>query len=319
MRLLEISHLTDPMLRQEIIRRLDTADREMLDRIYQALETSGMDERMAAALVRDPEALRIRDHLADIIMLTRAGYQEKMDFLDRFNQGMIDIDRLLSAQSSVNQWFVGGAFGMRVFLRAMRLIIPRVGMAELALAAFSPDIRKSAPGDLLINTSQGAVSAEVKTRKESWGRFHNPDRMQYNMAAIERAFKKVGLGKPEDSKSYTLKNWLTDRQRLDSPVRVQLAGVIVDSLFRHAKDDQLKYQLMRLLATGGDQEIRAAWAALSFDNYKSVEGFTGILMIDANSGETRWITNAAQVANMAVDSLQIIGAASSAMPKIGWK
>ena len=77
---------SDDQLKKTVISMLKSADRELLDKVYQTLSTGDFDTRIEAALGQDEDAKIIKDRLAQIIVSTKGNYSDKVEFLNKFNQ-----------------------------------------------------------------------------------------------------------------------------------------------------------------------------------------------------------------------------------------
>jgi len=310
--------LPDAELRQQVVGMVQHANRELLDRVYQTLSHDEFGARMTSAMSADPDATMIQDKLAQIINTTNGTYAEKSAFLDQFHQGFIDVNSLLSKQSSMAHWFKGNRFAQAVFLSTCRNITAQgVGPGEYALAAFSPDIkfagRSAGGGDLLV---VGKHVVELKGKINKWGRLQNPREAEYDMGAIKQALDKVGI--TYTAKSFTAKMWLEQRGQLDPKVVPTLSKIFVDALFKHVPDAD-KAPLINALTKGSMTDIKSNWAVLNFVNYKAYARFDGILLFDTNSGETRYIVDAREMASLSqINAPQILGSVDQAMPQIGF-
>lgn len=307
---------TDDQLKKEIIGLVQKSDRDTLDRVYQALGSGDFDQRIAAALSQNDDAVMVKDKLAAIIASTKGSFQEKNDFINGFSKGYINVKALLSSTGSLDSYFTGNDFGKRVFLSASsNLVSMGVGPGEVALAAFSPLIKfagqSRGAGDLII---MDKVAVEVKGKIKSWGRLHDPRKAKYGISVIRDALEKAGI---QVGRSFSLPNWLAIRDSLDSKIRQQLANIMVSNLFKFVSPPDAK-QFAQQLATGSSDELRISWAALSFDNYQAVSGFDGILFFDAITGATRYIDNSFEISALKVDTPMIVGAEQEIMPKIGF-
>lgn len=307
---------TDAQLRKEVVGLVQKASRDDLDRVYQALGSADFDLRIQAALSANDDAISVRDKLSAIINSTRGTYQEKNDFINGFDRGYIDIQALLAPNGSLETYFTGNDFAKQVFLTASKTIVSMgVGPGEVALAAFSPLIKfagtSRGAGDLII---MDKVSVEVKGKISSWGRLQDPRKAKYNTGAVRDAFEQAGL---EPGRAMSLSGWVTARQQLDPKVRQQLSQIIVNSMFRFTDPDDNK-KFAQILASGDINAMREAWGIMSYDNYKTVSGFDGILFFDANTGATRYINDAIEIATLKVEMPNVYGPEQEAMPKIGF-
>lgn len=308
--------LPDDQLKKQVIGMVKTADRDLLDRVYQTLSSGDFDTRIEAAIGQDEDASLIKDRLAQIIMSTKGTYAEKMQFLNDFNKGFINTKILLNPESSVDQFFVGNQFAKNVFLTTCRTVTSQgVGPGEYALAAFSPNIkfagRSRGAGDLII---VGKTAVELKGKVKSWGRLIDARKMKFGMEFIREAFKMAGI----EQDTLTVKQWLAIRPSIiDKKTVAKLSKITVDNIFKFV-DAGRKALLIKALTSGDSSAIKSAWGALSFENYKAASGFDGILFFDTISGVTKYVASSDGIASFDVDSPQMYGPEQGAMPKVGF-
>lgn len=306
---------SDDQLKKTVISMIKSADRELLDKVYQTLSTGDFDTRIEAALGQDEDAKIIKDRLAQIIVSTKGSYSDKVEFLNKFNQGFINTKALLSPDSSVDNFFVGSDFAKNAFLTTCRTVASQgVGPGEYALAAFSPNIkfagRSRGAGDLII---VGKTLVELKGKVKSWGRLIDARKMQFNMEAIRKDFKTAGI----DQDTLTVAQWLSIRPKMNVKTVTKLANTTVNNTFKFVQP-QSKSLLVNALSKADSNSIKSAWGLLSFENYKSASGFDGILFFDTMSGLTKYVASSDGIKDMKVDSPQMYGPEQQAMPKIGF-
>ena len=308
---------TDAELRKEVVGLVQKADRDGLDRVYQTLGAGDFDLRIQAALSANDDAISVKDKLIAIINSTRGTYQEKNDFINGFDRGYIDIRALLAPSGSLETYFTGNNFAKQVFMTASKTIVSMgVGPGEVALAAFSPLIKfagtSRGAGDLII---MDKVSVEVKGKVKSWGRLQDPRKSNYNSSGTRDAFEQAGLD--GRLRAMSLEKWLTARQQVEPKIRLQLSQIIISNMFRFTDPNDNKI-FAQTLASGDLAAMREAWGIMSYDNYKTVSGFDGILFFNANTGATRYINDAIEVATLKVEMPNVYGPEQEAMPKIGF-
>jgi hypothetical protein len=308
-------NLPDDQLKKQVMGMVKTADRELLDKVYQTLSSGDFDTRIEAAIGQDADASIIKDRLSQIIVSTKGTYTDKTQFLENFNKGFINTKNLLNPESSVDQFFVGSPFAKSVFLTTARSVISQgVGPGEYALAAFSPNIkfagRSRGAGDLII---VGKTAVELKGKVKSWGRLIDARKMKFNMDAIRQSFSEAGI----EQDTLTVKQWLGMRANLDPKIVTNLSKITVSNIFKFVAPNGAA-NLVKALSTGSSEQIKQIWGALSFENYKAASGFDGILFFDTTSGITRYVSTSDGIATMAVDSPQMYGPEQGAMPKVGF-
>lgn len=303
--------LSDKDIRAQIIATVKQAERPLLDKIFYVLDSQDFESRIESVLSTDVDAAKIKNNIARIFVTTKGSVQEKKQFLDTFQSGMINVSELLSPSSSVEKWFTGNNFSKQIFLETCRLTERGIGPGEFALAAFSPELKgagaKSGSGDLIYKES---TFIEVKGKIKSWGRLHDAKKMRYNIPKIEAEFNKAGI----DQSVLTVKVWISLRPTLDKEVVNSLAKVTVENLFTKVAPAE-KTNLINLLAGGSMEDIKREWARLSFVNYKAAAGFDGILFFDTKSGASNYIEDPGTI-NLTGDAPQMYGPEQSAMPKV---
>jgi hypothetical protein len=61
-------NLPDDQLKKQVMGMVKTADRELLDKVYQTLSSGDFDTRIEAAIGQDADASIIKDRLSQIIV-----------------------------------------------------------------------------------------------------------------------------------------------------------------------------------------------------------------------------------------------------------
>jgi hypothetical protein len=311
------NELSDQELRTQLISAVNQADRKLLDRFYQILDSGDLDDKLSLMLTGenvDRDAARIKNDLVKIFITTKGSASEKKEFIEKFPQGFIDVEQLLSPSNNIDRWFTGNSFAKNMFEQTASSVRSQgIGPGEYALAAFSPMLKSTGlvggGGDLIYGQGQDALKIEVKGKVESWGRLHDAKKMDYDMKSIKQAFSDIGIDQP----TLTVARWLEIRKDVDDQTKNSLSKIVVDSLFKHV-DESNKATLINSLATSDMNDIKAAWGKLSFINYKTASGFSGILFYDIPSGTTRYVTDAEDL-NFRSEAPQIFGAERDAMPK----
>lgn len=313
----QTTELSDQEIRTQLISAVNQADRPLLDKFYQILDSGDLDDKLAVMLSGDQidkDAAKIKNDLVKIFLTTKGNTREKKEFIDNFPQGYINVAELLSANSNIDKWFTGNSFAKQIFEQTAKLVRAQgIGPGEYALAAFSPILKSTGlaggGGDLLYGDGENAVKIEVKGKVSSWGRLHDAKKMDYDMKSIKREFEAAGIDQPV----LTVAQWIGMRKDLDDQTRNALSKVTVDNLFRHV-DDANRASLINSLSNSGMDEIKSNWGKLSFLNYKNASGFSGILFYDIPSGNTRYISDATD-SNFRTEAPQMYGAERDAMPK----
>lgn len=176
-------------IKQLLINKITSSDEEaLLRKLLNAMESSGIDERLVQALAQDPDAKSFGvDKIVADIMNIPGTVAEKIHFADSYSKGFINISELLKGSATSleallqNQAKIDPAneeeqsmpFVNRVFKRMLLSDYKAQGegTGEIALAVLSPRIFKTsggnaAVGDIIV---KGDVDyrVEVKARVPS--------------------------------------------------------------------------------------------------------------------------------------------------------
>ena len=190
-------NISDTQLKDLIVSRLQTEqDRQMLDKIYQALEKSTLDERITTVLAADEDAKSKLQVFAGMLMNTEGTFAEKQNFVAKYPQGFIDVQKLMAPNQvhAYGEWLMGDDFTKRVFTNIYSYTPQGIGAGEFALAVLSPAIKFSGrsaemAGDLVID----GVMTEVKAKQSSGGRFMDARKAKMNQRMVEESFKALGV------------------------------------------------------------------------------------------------------------------------------
>ena len=190
MRLTKLFEASDlDKIKELLINKITSSDEEaLLRKLLNAMESSGIDERLIQALSQDPDAksFGVEKVVADIINIPGT-VAEKIHFADSYSQGFINISELLKGSKTSleallqNQAKIDPAneeeqsipFVNRVFKRMLLADYKAQGegTGEVALAVLSPRIfktsgGKAAVGDIIV---KGDIDyrVEVKARVPS--------------------------------------------------------------------------------------------------------------------------------------------------------
>ena len=273
--------ISDQELKDLIVQRLQSEDdRNMLDRIYQALEQSTLDERIKGTLVQDADAKSRLQIFAGIVMNTEGTYAEKEAFIQNYANGYIDTAKLTTPNQihSFDEWLIGDDFVKRVFDSLYSYTPQGIGPGEYALAVLSPDIKASGrsadlAGDLLIN----GTMCEVKAKQQSGGRWADNRKSKMNIRATEQAFSKAGI---EIGKGVSGKMWAESvRPTLDPAVVAELSKIVVKNAFAFVNDNEAG-GLVAALEGGDSRQIAHEWGMLSYENYQRMSNFETMLLLD---------------------------------------
>ena len=313
-------NISDEQLKDIIVQRLATEkDREMLDRIYQALEKSTLDERIAATLSKDQDAKSKLQVFAGYIMNTQGTYVEKENFLNNFEGGYIDSEKLRTPNQvhSFDEWLMGDAFVKRVFSNIYTYTPQGIGAGEFALAVLSPNIQfagRSAEfaGDLVID----GVMTEVKAKQSSGGRFQDARKGKFNQRAVEAAFKDAGFD-TDKVKSVTAISFVKDiRGTIDPKKLPGLAETIIAGAFAYMEKGEVA-QLKNAIISGDANQIRHEWGLLSITNYKRMSNFDAMLLLDGPKAHSLFFNEASDVSGVLVTrAVQLYGSEQTVHPQM---
>lgn len=275
------ANISDQDLKDLIVQRLQSEDdRNMLDRIYQALEQSTLDERIQATLGQDEDAASRLQIFAGLVMNTEGSYAEKQQFIDSYTEGYIDTQKLTTPNQihQYEEWLIGPPFVERVFDSLYTYTPQGIGPGEYALAVLSPNIQASGrsaemAGDLVID----GVMCEVKAKQQSGGRWSDNRKAKMNIRATEQAFNKLGI---EVGKGISGLMFARDiRPNLEAADIANLAKIIVKNAFAFVNDNEAG-GLVQALESGDGRQIAHEWGMLSYENYQRMSNFETMLLLD---------------------------------------
>lgn len=273
--------ISDQELKDLIVQRLQSEDdRNMLDRIYQALEQSTLDERIKGTLIQDEDAKSRLQIFAGLVMNTEGTYAEKEAFIQNYANGYIDTAKLTTPNQihAFDEWLIGDDFVKRVFDSLYGYTPQGIGPGEYALAVLSPDIKASGrsadlAGDLVIN----GTMCEVKAKQQSGGRWADNRKAKMNIRATEKAFAKAGI---KIGKGVSGKMWAESvRPTLDPKLISELSKIVVKNAFAFVNDNEAG-GLVAALEGGDSRQIAHEWGMLSYENYQRMSNFETMLLLD---------------------------------------
>jgi hypothetical protein len=275
------ANITDQQLRDLIVQRLQSEDdRNMLDKIYQALEASTLDERIKQTLGQDEDAASRLQIFAGLVMNTEGTYAEKQNFIDNYENGFIDTQKLTTPNQihQYGEWLTGPPFVERVFDSLYSYTPQGIGPGEYALAVLSPNIQASGrsaemAGDLVID----GVMCEVKAKQQSGGRWSDNRKAKMNIRATEQEFNKLGI---EVGKGISGKMWAENiRPNLEAADIAKLSKIVVKNAFAFVNDNEAG-ALIQALESGDSRQLAHEWGMLSFENYQRMSNFETMLLLD---------------------------------------
>ena len=275
------AQISDQQLKDLIVQRLQSEeDRNMLDRIYQALEQSTLDERIKATLGQDEDAASRLQIFAGLVMNTEGTYAEKQQFIDNYTEGYIDTQKLTTPNQihQYAEWLIGPPFVERVFDSLYSYTPQGIGPGEYALAVLSPQIQASGrsaemAGDLVID----GVMCEVKAKQQSGGRWSDNRKAKMNIRATEQAFNKLGIDVKKGISGLMFARDI--RSNLEPADIANLSKIIVKNAFAFVNDNE-SAKLVAALESGDGRQIAHEWGMLSYDNYQRMSNFETMLLLD---------------------------------------
>jgi len=292
-------NISDEQLKDLIVQRLQTEqDRQMLDKIYQALEKSTLDERITTVLAADEDAKSKLQVFAGMVMNTEGTFAEKQNFVAKYPQGFIDVEKLMAPNQvhAYSEWLMGDDFTRRVFTNIYSYTPQGIGAGEFALAVLSPSIRFSGrsaemAGDLVID----GVMTEVKAKQSSGGRFMDARKAKMNQRMVEEAFKALGveIGKGISGRMYAM----DVRPNLDPQALPKLADTIIAGAFAFVEASESN-ALKNALVNGDMNQIKHEWGLLSFINYQRMSKFDAMLLLDGPKAHSLFFTDAQSVSGV---------------------
>ena len=286
------ANISDQQLKDLIVQRLQSEeDRNMLDRIYQALEQSTLDERIKNTLEQDEDAKSRLQIFAGLVMNTEGTYAEKQEFIDNYAEGYIDTQKLTTPNQihQYEEWLIGPTFVERVFDSLYGYTPQGIGPGEYALAVLSPNIQASGrsaemAGDLVIN----GVMCEVKAKAQSGGRWSDNRKAKMNIRATEDLFKKYGIDRP---KGVSALMWVRDiRPNLDPKAIREISQAVVKNAFAFVNNNEAG-ALIAALETGAAEQVKHEWGLLAYPNYQRMSNFDSMLLLNGPKRHSLYFTD----------------------------
>jgi len=315
------SEMSDKELKDLIVSRLKSEeDRAMLDKIYQALEKSTLDERIQQALSQDEDARTKLEVFAGMIMNTDGTFTEKNAFIKNYSAGFIDTSRLTQAGQvqDFNSWIVGDDFVKRVFNNLYGYTPQGIGPGEFALAILSPNIASSGrsaelAGDIVI----GNDMVEVKAKQQAGGRFFDGRKAKMDQRSVERAFNELGI---EVGKGISGKMWATKvREQVPQDKLESVAEIIIKGAFAFVDLSEAQ-TLKSALVQGNTEQIKTAWGLLSYENYKRMSKFDSMLLLDGPKRYSLYFKDASTVADILKSGMPyVVGPEQQIHPQMAFK
>jgi hypothetical protein len=280
-------------LKQKVIQQVQsTDDEEMLQRIFTALNKTGLTDRISAVLGKDTDVQAYLKEVVNIIIETPGTYEEKNAFITGYPKGYINVPVMLSGQMVRIEDIITGIPGTPVEFvkRVMYTLAGQTGNVkgpgELALAALSPMIRVSGKGDLKI----GNLNIEVKAAKPggtgSGGRLGEAGGADLAYDQVTNILLKY-TGQDYSKSNISVSNFHQVLATIqDQKQRLACANDVFSYIFRN----QINVSQMATKAATG-QDFLPDYFAANYTMYKQRHGFDSLMMIDFARGYLRNYTD----------------------------
>ena len=289
-----------------------TKDEALLNRVYNALRSSDVTQRISAALSKDGDSEKFLDTLTSVVLNTEGTVDEKIAFADNYSKGYIKIRSLFSKKKVGYDDFIVPGFPQKVFDALIPVIKQGVGPGELALSIMSPAIRftgqETGGGDLQV---KGVGFVELKTEQSSGGRWINARKANMDLSAIKNALEKYS--EPLGAR-VSVPAWLQIRQQINNKGTVnRLSKLIANATFNQVENSIYA----AALAAGDAQQIKTAVLSVGFENYKAYSNFDGLLIMSVPQRTAQYFTTIEELLpNIRSDSPYILAPESEMMPRV---
>lgn len=255
-----------------------TTDTDLLQKVLDTLNSSGLEDRLVEVLSSDVDAKKYIEQIANIVIKTEGTPEEKSNFVENYKNGFIDTNKMLDGKAHSLSDIITDSFALKVFLKLATIKEQGVGPGEIALGVLSPDIKwvgqKGGGGDIIVN----GTKVEVKGRLVKGGRWFDARKAKRDENDIYRNFEKIGI---ELGNGLNVNNWISFR---DDPKVIphvkSLANVIAKSNFKFVDTNNL----VKALINGDKKAIDAAYLEAGYNNYKHYSGFDGLMLLDVGGG-----------------------------------
>lgn len=301
-------------LKKVIVDLLKTTDEgSVLNQVLKVLQAGNIDERISKIVGTDADAKQFIGQITDAIIKSNASIEQKNAFLEKFPTGILNAKMLVDGKEHSFEELVGPGFPTELLIDlSTRLTSQGVGPGEVALAIMSPNVKWSGRdvggGDILVN----GKPVEVKTRVSSGGRWLNTRKSNMNLPAIKQAIEEAsGLEIPA---RLSVDNWVNVyRPNIDPKTLPKVAQTIADGIFSGVSNNQYKEILMK----GDVSDIIDEHLRTGFDNYKTLSGFEGILLMDLPTERTHYFKDYDSMTDVIKnDSVYIYAPEAEMMPKV---
>lgn len=287
-------------LKTQIIGQVQkTDDGDLLQKIYTALNKTGLVNRIGLVLDRDTDTKGYVKQLVDMIIEVPGTYEEKAAFVKGYPTGYVDIKKMLSGEYvKFDDLLVGPKGTPLEFIHKVFNTLKQVtfggakGPGEFALAVLSPHIKITGKGDLHIGKDVIEVKAAAgESGKASGGRVGTPGMLRSdNVKAILAKYCK---NMPADGESLNLKqlSGLMNANALKPQQKTKLATELFNYIFKGQADIS---GLVDAVVSGSDPN--PYYLKANYEVYQKESGFTGMMLINFPSQSLKYFKDPLQMA-----------------------
>lgn len=272
--------ITKTQLLEAINLEIDESDIKRCDELLQALRREYIESIFNESIPRVWNNASEYHTILSILMHTRGGYNEKIDFATNIGiQNFIDIDKLLTPHKiqSFSDWIIGDELILNSFINLSYMSASGCGPTEIALVLMSPTVthsgRAQLPGDTTINGLYIEHKARA-TKRSKGGRLHDESKAMYDWKPSRELFKQLGYSDPYIRLTRYIKEI---RDTLTLEQKELVARTVIDGNFKFVTDTN---NLYTALVSGSIDEIKTEWGVLSFYNYKNCALFDTMIFFD---------------------------------------
>jgi hypothetical protein len=271
-----------------------TDDAELLQKIYTALNKTGLVDRIGLVLDRDTDTKGYVKQLVDMIIEVPGTYEEKTAFVKQYPKGYIDIEKMLSGEYvKFTDLITGGPgapieFVHRVFDSLKQVTFGGAkGPGEFGLAVLSPFIKITGKGDLHIGKDVIEVKANAGS---SGGRVGTPGLLRSdNIPNIINKYIEADLSAGLNLKQLTS---LMDEAQLDPKTRKKLATELFTYIFKGETDVS---GIISAVLSGEDPN--PYFLKANYDLYQKDSGFNGMMLINFPAQALKYFKDPVQMAS----------------------
>jgi hypothetical protein len=308
-------------LKKEIVAGVkNTNDIDLLDKIKNTLYSSDITTKITNALGTDSDAIQLNIDTVSKILLDLPGTsQDKLDFINGYPNGYIDVDLLLSGNRVHFEDLIKLPPGVSTnakavalkFMHALAKFQPQdKGPGEFSIAILSPQIKIDGAGDFKI----GDKKIEVKASTSSGGGTLGQGNLQVaNIPAIlSKHIPNFETKVPGNLSISGLKKLLQSPD-VTAEMKTNLAAELWPYMFNHS--NKVNYQELTD-ATLNPANLDRAYVKASWSTYQFLKGnkkgFDGVLLMSFKLNEIQYFEDPDELAkNITPIDSQIIGTQAS--------